>query len=88
MNLAIYNSLTPEQQKIVLDTSREAQTMVRAATESIDTEANARAALEPHGMTINVPNREPFEKLAREKVWPTYQKMYPELWELITSAKV
>ena len=30
----------------------------------------------------------PFLKLAREKVWPAYQKQYSELWDLITAAKV
>ena len=88
MNLGIFNSLTPEQQKLILDTGREAQAQVRGATESIDSEKSAKELLESRGMTVNVPNREPFEKLAREKVWPNYQKNYSELWDLIVASKV
>ena len=88
MNLGIYNSLTPAQQRVLLDTGREAQAKVREITESIDSEKSAKELLEPRGMTVNVPNREPFQKLAREKVWPNYQKQYAELWDLITQAKV
>jgi hypothetical protein len=39
-------------------------------------------------MTINVPNREPFMKLAREKVWPAYQAQFGEMWDLITKTAV
>lgn len=88
MNLGMFNGLTPAQQKLILDAGREAQEKVRGITESIDSEKSAKELLEPHGMTINVPNREPFLKLAREKVWPAYQKQYSELWDLITAAKV
>lgn len=85
MNLGIFNSLTPNQQKIVLDTGREAQEKVRGITESIDSEKSAKGLLEPLGMIVNVPNREPFMKLAREKVWPAYRQQYTELWDLITA---
>jgi tripartite ATP-independent transporter DctP family solute receptor len=88
MNLGIFNSLTPAQQKLVLDTGREAQGIVRKATESIDSEKSAKELLEPRGMTINVPNREPFMKLAREKVWPAYQAQFGEMWDLITKTAV
>ena len=87
MNLGIFNSLTPAQQKLVLDTGREAQGKVTGPTQDIDSEKSAKAALEPLGMTVNNPGREAFMKVAQEKVWPAYQKMYPELWDLITSAK-
>jgi TRAP-type transport system periplasmic protein len=85
MNLALWNSLRPDQQKLLLDTGREAQGVVRKITESLDTLAAAKEQLEPHGMIINLPDREPFKKLAQEKVWPAYQKQYSELWELIAS---
>jgi len=88
MNLGIFNSLTPAQQKLVLDTGREAQGIVRKATESIDSEKSAKELLEPRGMTINVPNREPFMKLAREKVCPAYQAQFGEMWDLITKTAV
>ena len=85
-NLAIWNTLTGPQQKLLLDVGREAQGRVRAATEGIDSEKSARALLEPLGMTVNVPDRAPFRKLASEKVWPAYQKQHAELWEQITAA--
>lgn len=84
-NLGIWNGLTPDQQKLLLDVGREAQNKVRGITESIDSEKSAKELLEQRGMTINVPDREPFRKLAREKVWPAYQKQYAELWEQITA---
>ena len=86
-NLAQWNSLTPAQQKLMLDVGREAQNKVRGITESIDSEKSAKELLEPLGMKINVPNKEPFIKLAREKVWPTYQKNYPEIWEQIVATQ-
>lgn len=87
LNLAQWNAMTPAQQKLLLDIGREAQAMVRHATESIDSEASAKALLEPLGMTVNVPDKEPFKKLAQEKVWPAYQKQYAELWDLITAGQ-
>ena len=88
MNLGIWNSLTPAQQKLMLDTSREAQGMVRHATESIDSEKAAKEQLESRGMIVNSPNRDPFRKVAMEKVWPNYQKQYAKLWDQITAVKV
>ncbi|MEI7710206.1 MAG: TRAP transporter substrate-binding protein [Rhodospirillales bacterium] len=85
MNLAVWNGLNPAQQKMVLDIARETQIRSRQAMESVDSEASAKAQLEPVGMTVNAPNREPFRKLAMEKVWPAYQKQYPELWDQIVS---
>ncbi len=87
MNLGVWNGLTPAQQKLVLDASREAQGIMRKQTETIDSEASARELLESRGMIVNAPNREPFRKLASEKVWPAYQKQYAELWEQITAVK-
>ncbi len=87
MNLGIFNSLTPAQQKLVLDTGREAQGKVRGITESIDSEKSAKELLESKGMIVNVPAREPFVARAKEKVWPAYQAQYGELWKLIAEAK-
>jgi len=87
MNLAQFNALSPAMQKLVLDTGREAQGVVRKITEETDTVAVAKKELESRGMTVNVPDRAPFLKLAQEKVWPAYQKQYGELWEQIVSAK-
>jgi TRAP-type transport system periplasmic protein len=88
MNQGIFESLTPAQQKLILDTGREAQAKVRGITESIDSEKSAKELLEQRGMVINVPTREPFVARAREKVWPAYQTQYSELWNLITETKV
>lgn len=87
LNLGMWNGLTPAQQKLVLDVGREAQGKVRGPTETLDTEAQARELLEPRGMKVNAPNREPFIKQAREKVWPAYQKQYGELWDQIMAAQ-
>jgi len=88
MNLGIFNSLTPAQQKLVLDTGREAQGVVRKITEDVDSEAIAKKELESRGMKVNVPDRAPFMKVAQEKVWPNYQKQYGEIWEQIVTTKV
>ena len=87
MNLGIFNGLTPAQQKLILDTGREAQDKVRGITESIDSEKSAKALLEPLGMIVNVPDKAPFLARAKQLVWPIYQKQYTELWDLITAAQ-
>ena len=87
INLGMWNDLTPPQQKLLLDIGREAQGRIREATESIDTEARARADLEPRGMVVNVPDHAPFRKVAMEKIWPAYQKQFPDLWEQIVSVQ-
>ena len=87
MNLGIFNGLTPAQQKLILDTGREAQEKVRGITESIDSEKGAKDLLVPLGMVVNVPDKAPFIAKAKEKVWPAYQKQYAELWDLITATQ-
>src|SRR5215218_10763807 len=47
MNLAVWESLSDPQKKLMLDTSREAQEKCRQLTESVDNLAAAKAALEP-----------------------------------------
>jgi TRAP-type transport system periplasmic protein len=87
MNLRMWNDLRPEQQKMVLDTSREAQGIVRKVTEDADTLASAKAQLEPRGMTVNQPDPAPFIDLAKKKLWPQYEKQYSGLWEQIVTTK-
>src|SRR5262249_3120924 len=84
-NLGIWNSLTPDQQRLLLDVGREAQTKVRDIPESSDSEKSAKDLRENLGMPVNPPDHEPFRKLAREKVWPAYQKQSAELWEQIAA---
>ena len=88
MNLAMWNGLTPAQQKLMADTAREAQGVVRKITEETDTLAKAKELLESRGMIVNEPDRAPFKKLVQEKIWPQYQKQYGELWDLITASTV
>src|ERR1700691_3481266 len=52
MNLDIWNGLTPDQQKLVLELSRSAQEKIRQLTESVDHFDEAKALLEPLGMTV------------------------------------
>ena len=87
MNLDIWNSLTPDQQKLVLDVAREAQERIRHDTESVDNLQKAKELLEAKGMTVNAANVEAFKKVAQDKVWPAYQKQFPELWDEITKTQ-
>ena len=79
MNLGMWKALRPDQQELMLDGAREAQAIMRKNTESIESLAEAKKLLEPHGMTVNMPDHAPFKKLAQEKIWPQYQKQYGEL---------
>jgi tripartite ATP-independent transporter DctP family solute receptor len=88
MNLEMFNGLTPQQQKLLLDASRAAQERIRGLTESVDTVEKAKELLEPKGMTVNTADVEAFRKVAQEKVWPQYQKDYSELWDEIVATKV
>src|SRR5712671_3523132 len=87
INLEIWNGLKPTEQQLLLDVSREAQARIRQATESVDNTQKARELLEPKGMVVNDAKLDAFRAIARDKIWPVYQKDYPELWEAITSSK-
>lgn len=87
MNLEVWNGLTPAQQKLMLDTSREAQGKCRQLTESVDNIAAAKKELEPKGMTVVQGNVEAFRKVAQEKIWPAYKTQYGALWEEIAGFK-
>ena len=88
MNAGMFNDLTPAQQKLLLDASRTAQERIRQLTESVDNAEKAKELLEPKGMKVNTADVEAFRKIAQAKVWPAYQKEYPELWEEIVATKV
>jgi len=83
MNLAFWNGLSKEQQEIIREASKTAQTRVREQTESVDTLAKAKELLEPKGMIVNAADLDAFRKVAQEKIWPAYQKQYPDLWDQI-----
>ncbi len=85
MNLDMWHAMRPDQQKMLLDTGREAQGVVRKITEDVDSLASAKALLDPRGMTVNAPDLEPFKKIAREKIWPSFQKTYGPLWDEIAA---
>lgn len=87
MNLGIWNNLRPDQQRLLLDLMSQAQGRIRKSTESVDNLAAAKAQLEPLGMTVNEANKDAFRKVAVEKVWPAYQKQFPEMWDQITATK-
>ena len=70
MNLATWESLSPEHKKLMLDTSREAQQKIRDITESVDNFAAAKKELEPKGMTVVEAKVEEFRKVAMAKIWP------------------
>jgi tripartite ATP-independent transporter DctP family solute receptor len=83
MNLGVWNGFSKEQQEIIREAARGAQQRVREATESVDSLAKAKELLEPKGMIVNGAQLDPFRKLAQEKIWPAYQKLYPDLWDKI-----
>ena len=87
INLEIWKGLAADQQKLLLDVSREAQSKIREATESVDNFQKAKELLEPKGMTVNTADLDAFRKVAEEKVWPEYQKQYPEMWDAITKTQ-
>jgi tripartite ATP-independent transporter DctP family solute receptor len=87
MNLDVWKSLTPEQQALFLEVSREAQRKVRELTESVDNLAKAKEILEARGMKVNAADVPTFRKLAEEKIWPGYKQQYGELWDKIVSVK-
>ncbi len=87
MNLEVWNGLTPAQQKLMLDPSREAQTKCRGLTESVDNFAAAKKELEPKGMVVVQANVEAFRKVAQEKIWPAYKTQYGALWDEVAGFK-
>ncbi len=87
MNLDVWKSLTPEQQKLFMEVGREAQKKVRELTESVDNLAKAKEILEAKGMKVNEADVASFRRLAEEKIWPAYRKQYGELWDRIVSVK-
>jgi tripartite ATP-independent transporter DctP family solute receptor len=87
INLGIWNALAKEQQKLLLDVAREAQQKIREQTEPIDNLQKAKELLEPKGMTVNAANVDAFRKLAQDRIWPSYQKQFPELWEEIVKTE-
>jgi tripartite ATP-independent transporter DctP family solute receptor len=87
INLEAWNGLTADQQKLLLDVSREAQRKCRELTESVDSLEKAKELLEAKGMQVNAANTDAFRKVAQDKIWPAYQKQYGGLWEQIESAK-
>ena len=87
MNLDVWKSLTPEQQKLFTEVSREAQKKVRDATESVDNLAKAKEILEARGMKVNAADVASFRKVAEEKIWPQYKQQYAEWWDKILAVK-
>jgi tripartite ATP-independent transporter DctP family solute receptor len=87
MNLEIWKSLTPEQQKLFLDVGREAQKKIRELTESVDNLARAKEILEARGMKVNAADVASFRRVAEERIWPAYKQQYGEIWDRIVSAK-
>jgi TRAP-type transport system periplasmic protein len=87
MNLDIWNGLTPDQQKLVLELSRTAQEKIRQQTESVDHFTEAKALLEPLGMTVVEAKIDEFRKVAQQKIWPAYKSQYGALWDEIEGFK-
>jgi len=87
MNLEIWNGLSADQQKLVMDLARAAQGKIREVTESVDNFAKAKQELEPLGMTVVEAKIEEFRKVAQQKIWPAYKSQYGALWDEIEGFK-
>ena len=87
MNLDLFRGLSPEQQKLMLDVGREAQTKVRELTESVDNFQKAKEILEPKGMKVNQADVASFRKVAEEKIWPAYRQQYADMWDKIVNTR-
>ena len=87
MNLAIWQGLPSDQQKLILDVGRETQAKIREATESVDNFAKAKEILEAKGMKVNAADVASFRRVAEEKIWPGYKHQYGELWDKIVATK-
>ena len=85
MNLQVWNGLSKDEQKLLLDVAREAQERVRHDTESVDNFAKAKELLEPKGMAVNAADVDAFRKVAQEKIWPGYEKQFGAMWELVAN---
>src|SRR6202166_3735533 len=70
INLGIWNSLSKDEQTMVLEVAREAQNKIREQTETVDNLQKAKELLEPKGMVVNTADVDAFRKLAQEKIWP------------------
>jgi TRAP-type C4-dicarboxylate transport system substrate-binding protein len=88
MNLQIWNDLSTEHKKLIMDASREAQEKIRQLTESVDTLAAAKKELEPFGMTVVEAKVDEFRKIAQQKIWPAYKSQYGALWDEVEGFKV
>jgi TRAP-type C4-dicarboxylate transport system substrate-binding protein len=88
MNLDIWNGLSAEQQKLMMDLARAAQEKIREMTESVDNFAKAKSELEPLGMTVVEAKVDEFRKVAQQKIWPVYKGQYGALWDEIEGFKV
>ena len=88
MNLEIWNGLSAEHQKLIMDLARAAQEKIREATESVDNFAKAKSELEPLGMTVVEAKVDEFRKVAQQKIWPAYKAQYGALWDEIEGFKV
>lgn len=71
MNKGFFESLPADIQKLVVQFGKEATDLERKTFE--EKEVTALEALKSKGMTVNEIDREPFKKIAQEKIFPTIQ---------------
>jgi TRAP-type transport system periplasmic protein len=86
MNLDAWNSLTPAQQKLMVDVGAETQTQYRAELAKVDNLDAAKAALVPKGMAVNAADLAAFRAAAQEKIWPRYQAQFGSVLEQLAKA--
>ena len=87
MNLDIWNGLTGDQQKLVLGCRAPRRKKSASRPSRSITFAEAKALLEPVGMTVVEAKVDHFRKVAQQKIWPAYKSQYGALWDEIESFK-
>ncbi len=80
INLALWKSMSTDEQKLMLSVGREAQALHRKGMEGVDNLASAKGILEPRGLAVNAADIPAFKEVARDKIWPQYQPQYKDLW--------
>jgi TRAP-type C4-dicarboxylate transport system substrate-binding protein len=86
INLAVWKSMTSDEQKLLISVGKEAQARHRQGMERVDNLAGAKNLLEPRGLAVNAANIGAFKEVAKDKIWPQYQPQYQEIWQKLTSS--
>jgi tripartite ATP-independent transporter DctP family solute receptor len=85
MNRDVWNGLTPDEQKVVLQVAKEARN--NQIKMYLEVEKKGREVLESKGMKVNEVDTKPFVELAVRAVYPKYEKYGKETLRRIVETK-